>query len=173
MFNIHNYSIKIQQLLYMLLDIIAQCFENYINISSNISIEQLKIQIAKIYIIFSNFDNYDLNEAINIFSDFLGYFPNPYHDLVLTSLKNDENFKTIFFMILDIISNKKYYIYKYTKEKIKKILNWLHYEDIELDFELKDMTPIWYINKIFIEPLYNQYHSQEYYDFINIFGVDK
>ncbi len=68
---------------------------------------------------------------------------------------------------------ESYYIQKYPKEKIKQILNWLHYDDIELDFELEDMTPLWYINKIFIEPLYDKYHSQEYYDFINIFGPDE
>lgn len=174
--------------------ILQQLINTYNFLITQNSKIDLNILQQKIYTLFNEISllNIDtLDEALNLIIDFIPC--NYYGNFVLQEF-NNISAQEYFYMILDILFQKEikhnynfsqhrmyelykliesYYIQKYSKEKIKKILNWLHYEDIELNFELKDMTPLWYINKIFIEPLYAKYHSQEYYDFINIFGPDE
>lgn len=188
-FNMHLYDKQTQKLLFDLTSKIHMYYYQLIKNDSHISIEQLGNKLKEILLTLNKFKTETIYERFQMLFTYIGF---NYYLFILKSGK-ERTIPTAYYMIYDILQNHmiqeyktdemKYYIlYKniekylkngYSKEKIKQILNWLHYNDIELNFKIEDMTPIWYINKIFIEPLYAQYHSQEYYDFINIFGPDE
>ncbi len=188
-FNIHLYDEQTQKLLFELTSKIHIYYQQLIKNNSHISIEQLGNKLKEILLALNEFNTKTIYERFQMLFTYLGV---NYYTVILKSGK-ERTIPTVYYMIYDILQGdilqeykidemKLYTIYQniekylkdgYPKEKIRKILNWLHYDDIELDFELEDITPLWYINKVFIEPLYARYHSQEYYDFINIFGSDE
>ena len=191
--NIHNYDKKNQYYLYQIIQKLFNNFNYLFTINSKISLEILKEKIEEIFLLISKMNFCYQEDAINFVLEYWLNFTQIYSNSF--SLKKDNNEKYPFYLLLDILYQKKniqeypikerhmydfykliesYYIQQYPKEKIQKILS-LFYKnkDIILNFELNDMTPLWYINKIFIEPLYSRYHSQEYYNFIKIFGPDK
>ena len=193
-YEINKYDNKTKKLILDLIQLIIIYYYNNIeyNNNNNNKILNQSILLNLKNILNKFYKTSYLDIIINLILHYLNV--NFYGDFILSSSIDEKNNNNQLYLLLDILfeqpisqkySNKEYkiyelykliesyYIQKYPKEKIKKILNWLHYEDIELDFELEDMTPLWYINKIFIEPLYDRYHSQEYYDFINIFGPDE
>ena len=188
-FNIHLYDKQTQKLLFNLTSKIHIYYQQLIRNNSCISIEELGNKLKEILQTLTQFNTKTIYERFQMLFTCLGA---NYYIFILKSGK-EKTIPTVYYMMNDILQNnnlqgyqidemKIYTIYKsieeylkdnYSKEKIKQILDWLHYDDIELDFKLEDMTPLWYINKIFIEPLYAKYHSQEYYAFINIFGSDE
>lgn len=182
--NIHTFSEKDQQKIFNIIKEINILYQNSIN--SKISLFSFQNQIQQIIklindcLITENFSD-KIEKILNYYQIFYyndfnfqnfnqkSFFP--YFMLFLILLNQEPNYNIPQQNIYNIYRLiESYYIQKYPKEKIYNILNWIGYNNIQLNFELQDMTPVWYVYKVLIEPLYNQYHSQEYEDFINIFG---
>lgn len=182
--NIHLFSKEDQEKIFNIIKEINILYQNSINSKISLTIFETKmkqiIQLINNCLITENFSN-KIEKILNYYQIF--YYDDfnfqafnqksfyPYFMLFLILLNQEPNYNILQQNIYNIYRLiESYYIQKYSKEEINKILNWLHYTSIKLDFELQDMTSFWYIYKVLIEPLYNQYHSQKYKNFINIFG---
>ena len=61
----------------------------------------------------------------------------------------------------------------YPDDIIKKIYNGLGYNNIDINFDISTFNTLTLIKKVFVDSLYEKYHSNLYKDFIRIYMKDK
>ena len=159
---------------------IYDCFELAKN--NYITEKQIDIFCNKLTYFLSNLQAESYDEAFDILHFF--FDTNIYNPFYFTKKRNVDEYKLLqhilyeeYDKINNTISSNLYHIYKayilqlqyqydrYSNQDIDKILNQFLNYNIKIKDE-NELTPLDLIKTIFVDTIYNIYHSQKYQDFI-------
>ena len=155
---------------------------------NDITESQLEVFIKDLIQALTNFDSNDLYHGFDFICQTLN--TDVYNIYTLSKSNTIDNYTLFYNLMLQNFGNialtehtslkhlyQNYFLYilyqqdGYSQEVIDCFFNFLGYR--KLDIDPKDLNVLYLIKKVFVDSLYELYHSQEYDEFLSLFIKDK